>query len=151
MSLMDTFISVDFRGEIFVLSSRYLADSFLGAGAFGAVCSARDESTKASIAIKKCKQILGSKMVLARTIREVRLLRKLCHPNIITILGVMPIPDISKFSEIYIIFERMEDDLGSLIASASEISMGLIELFLWQLLRALEYMHSANIVHRDLK
>ena len=134
-----------------MFSSRYVADGFLGAGAFGAVCSARDLFSKTSVAVKKCKHIFESCTLLTRTIREVRLLRLLRHPNIVTALGEMAIPDYTRFSEIYIIFERMENDLGSLIGLKPNMSIGRIELYLWQMLRALEYMHMANVVHRDLK
>ena len=151
MSFSGDYISKEIEGEVFILPCRYVADGFLGAGAFGAVCSARDKSLDIAVAIKKCKHVLDSRTLMKRTIREIRLLRLLHHPNIVTIQAVVPILDVTSFAEIYIIFEQMDVDLASVINSTVIVSMGRIELYLWQMLMALEYMHRANVVHRDLK
>ena len=44
----------------------------------------------------------------------------------------------------------MEGDLGMIIDSNQELTHEHIRYFMFQLLNALKYIHSANILHRDL-
>ena len=45
----------------------------------------------------------------------------------------------------------METDLHRIISSKQELSMDHVQYFVYQLLRALKYVHSASTIHRDLK
>ncbi len=49
------------------------------------------------------------------------------------------------------ISELMETDLHRIITSKQQLSMDHVQYFVYQLLRALKYIHSANTIHRDLK
>lgn len=44
----------------------------------------------------------------------------------------------------------MDTDLRQIIKSNQPISDSHIQYFLYQILRALKYIHSANVLHRDL-
>jgi mitogen-activated protein kinase 1/3 len=55
------------------------------------------------------------------------------------------------FEDIYIITELMETDLHRVIYSKQEISVDHAQYFLWQILKGLAFIHSANVIHRDLK
>jgi mitogen-activated protein kinase 1/3 len=45
----------------------------------------------------------------------------------------------------------MDSDLRSIIRSNQELSDQNIQYFLYQILRGLKYIHSSNVLHRDLK
>ena len=45
----------------------------------------------------------------------------------------------------------METDLHRIISSKQELTMDHVQYFVYQLLRALKYVHSASTIHRDLK
>ena len=45
----------------------------------------------------------------------------------------------------------METDLHRIIYSKQPLTIDHIQYFLYQLLRGLKYIHSANVLHRDLK
>lgn len=44
----------------------------------------------------------------------------------------------------------MDSDLHQIIRSTQPLSDDHIQYFLYQILRALKYIHSANVIHRDL-
>ena len=50
----------------------------------------------------------------------------------------------------YVVSELMESDLASIIKSPQPLTNEHTQYFLYQILRGLKYIHSANILHRDL-
>lgn len=93
-------------GERFELDEKYKVVDYLGAGAYGVVCAARDEELGKVVAIKKCKHIFQSRTLAKRTLREIRLLRLLDHDNVIKISTILqPLDEIEKFNCIYVVFE----------------------------------------------
>ena len=77
--------------------------------------------------------------------------RFLRHPNIIKMRSILPPSNSQDFNEIYIIFELMETDLANIIKSKQTLLDAHIQLFMHQILKALEYLHISDVVHRDLK
>jgi hypothetical protein len=138
-------------GETFeLLSPQYSVTHYLGMGAYGTVCAVTDATDNSLVAVKKCKKIFQSRTMAKRMLREVRLLRQFNHENIIKIRSIQP-PKMPDFSELYVIFEIMEADLAQIIRSPQLLSESHVQYFSFQLLSALEYLHTASVVHRDIK
>ena len=55
-----------------------------------------------------------------------------------------------SFNDLYVVSDLMNTDLASIIKSPQPLSDNHIQFFIYQILRGLKYMHSANIIHRDL-
>ncbi|KAF8716463.1 hypothetical protein HU200_026343 [Digitaria exilis] len=100
---------------------------------------------------KKIHNIFEHVSDAARILREIKLLRLLRHPDIVEIKHIMLPPSRKDFKDIYVVFELMESDLHQVIKANDDLTKEHYQFFLYQLLRALKYIHSANVYHRDLK
>lgn len=63
----------------------------------------------------------------------------------------MDIADTSNFNELYLYEELMEADLHAIIRSGQPLTDAHYQSFIYQILCGLKYIHSANVLHRDLK
>lgn len=143
----------DVHGCKFTLPKRYEIIEALGAGAYGTVVSAYDtkKGKGKKVAIKKIERTFEHHLYAKRTLREIKILRLLQHDNIIDIKTILKPKTLKEFNEIYVVFELMETDLGSIIKSDQELTLDHVRFFMYQILRGMKYTHSAGILHRDLK
>lgn len=98
--------------------------------------------------IKKIqKQPLIEKNLLANVTREIQILPRLKHPFIAEFLSSYQTED-----SIYIALEYYPNgDLADLLVSKRKISEESARFYICQVILALEYLHSMDIVYRDLK
>ncbi|KAL1145982.1 hypothetical protein V6Z11_A11G338100 [Gossypium hirsutum] len=107
-------------------ANRYKILEVIGKGSYGVVCAALDTHT-------------------------VKLLRLLRHPDIVEIKRIMLPPSKREFKDLFVVFELMESDLHQVIKANDDLTREHHQFFLYQMLRAMKYMHTANVYHRDLK
>jgi serine/threonine protein kinase len=80
---------------------------------------------------------------------ELTNLRKLCHPNIVQVLGVV-VRAGSKQSAL--ITELMECPLSEILSGTLQrLDTSVVQSYTRQMLEAIEYCHLVDVVHRDLK
>ncbi|XP_065861641.1 mitogen-activated protein kinase 19-like [Euphorbia lathyris] len=132
-------------------ANRYQILEVIGKGSYGVVCAAIDTHTGEKVAIKKIHDVFEHISDAMRILREVKLLRLLRHPDIVEIKRIMLPPSKREFRDIFVVFELMESDLHQVIKANDDLTREHHQFFLYQMLRALKYMHTANVYHRDLK
>lgn len=137
--------------KILDLGERYHVLDFIGSGAYGNVYSARDKQTDSYVAIKNCQKVLSSRTLAKRTLREMRILRYCNHPNVIKLIKILSPDDFETFTELNLVFELMDTDLAQIIRSPQPLLIEHIQYFGIQLLSALDYLHRARVIHRDIK
>jgi serine/threonine protein kinase len=144
--------SLDAAGDVFEVLDRYTLESLVGKGAYGKVCSGLDRHTEQGCAIKKIAGVFRNKQDARRTLIELRILRALSdHENIVAIRDVFPPPSLPNFDDLYIVYDLMETDLHQLLKSPQAITAEQVRYIIYQILRAIKYIHSAGVLHRDLK
>jgi len=116
------------------------------------VISALDKDSGKKVAIKKVSRAFEDPVDAKRILREILLMKKLNHENIIRIIDIIPPPpSAEEFDDIYIVQDLMETDLHRIIYSRQPLTIDHVQYFIYQILRGLKYIHSANVLHRDLK
>lgn len=138
-------------GSTFQLDQRYDILDTVGSGAYGVVVSARDTRTGEMVAIKKIEKAFEHPTFTKRTLRELKILRLMQHENIIGIKAIQLPRTREEMDEIYVVNELMETDLSSVIRSPQPLEDEHCQFFIYQILRGLKFLHSASVLHRDLK
>ncbi|CAH4037203.1 mitogen-activated protein kinase 1 [Pieris rapae] len=137
------------RGQVFEVGPRYKNLQYIGEGAYGMVVSAYDTVKQSRVAIKKISPF-EHQTYCQRTLREIKILTRFKHENIIDIRDILRAETIEQMKDVYIVQCLMETDLYKLLKT-QKLSNDHICYFLYQILRGLKYIHSANVLHRDLK
>ena len=126
------------------ISKEYTMGKTLGSGAFGTVRLAIHKATKQTRAVKVLKK---SEQDMELLLREVEILSKLSHPNIMQIYEVFQ--DKTSF---YIVSEYCKGgELFDILSKKGSLSATETAHIIKQVLSAICYSHKNNIVHRDLK
>jgi serine/threonine protein kinase len=134
----------------------YLINKVLGQGGWGDVCEAIHIPTGKKVAIKRVKDVFKNKLKATRMLREITLLRKLnLHSDMfVRILDLVETKHQKRFGgfkDLYIVLELVDGDLRKLIKSEIYFTLEQVRQLTYDLLCGIKYMHSAAVLHRDLK
>ena len=126
----------------------YIIKNTIGKGTFSTVKLGEHIKTKQKVAIKILnKEKIKEKEDLERIKREIKILQMMDHPNIIKTYKIS-----ENTKNYYIIMEYCDGgELFNYIVEKEKLDENEASMFFYQLISALEYIHSLGITHRDLK
>ncbi|XP_039299332.1 calcium/calmodulin-dependent protein kinase kinase 1-like isoform X2 [Nilaparvata lugens] len=157
-------VSIDKSGSFLQLNQYRLMDS-IGQGSYGLVKLAYNEEDDTHYAMK----ILSKKKLLKRSgifgragpnrktnatnpldrvYREIAVLKKLDHPNIVKLVEVLddPLED-----HLYLVFELLERGEVMHVPTKTPLSEETAWRYFRDVILGLEYLHFQRIIHRDIK
>ena len=126
----------------------------VGHGSFGRVYKStyQDEQGKIiEVAVKKI-NIRSNEGFPLSAIREISILRKYCHRNIVPFINsfVDP-PKPNKKGNVSLVYEYAQHDLASLIKENIDFDLDCIKSIMFQILSGVKFIHDNYILHRDIK
>ncbi|XP_067905291.1 cyclin-dependent kinase 10 isoform X3 [Heterodontus francisci] len=121
----------------------------IGEGTYGIVYRAHDTKSDEIVALKKVRMDKEKDGIPISSLREINLLLKLRHPNIVELKEVVVG---NHLDSIFLVMGYCEQDLASLLENMqSPFSEAQVKCIILQLLKGLRYLHENFIIHRDLK
>lgn len=157
---MDTFIHrIDSTEVIYQprrkrakLIGKYLMGDLLGEGSYGKVKEVLDSETLCRRAVKilKKKKLRRIPNGEANVKKEIQLLRRLRHRNVIQLVDVLYNEEKQKM---YMVMEYCVCGMQEMLDSVPEKRFPVCQAhgYFCQLVDGLEYLHSQGIVHKDIK
>ena len=130
---------------------QYEIRGLVGTGSYGHVCEAFDKKNNRIVAIKKIHKVFEDLIDCKRILREIAILNRLEHLNVIAILDICVPEDLEGFDELFIVLEICDSDFKKLFRNPVFLLELHVKTLLYSLLVGVKYLHSAGIYHRDLK
>lgn len=126
----------------------------IGQGSFGRVYKSTYRTKDGEIievAVKKI-PIRNSEGFPLSAIREISILKKFHHPNIVTLIdNFVDKPRAPKKGNVSLVYEYSQHDLGALIKEKIEFDIDCIRSIMFQILNGIKFLHENYILHRDIK
>lgn len=119
----------------------------IGEGSYGVVFKCRNRENSSIVAIKKFVESEDDPLIRKIAMREIRMLKQLKHPNLVNLLEVF-----RRKRKLHLVFEYCDHTvLNELEDHPNGVSENSIKRIIYQVLRAVEFCHQHNCIHRDVK
>ncbi len=130
------------------IDENYLISKVIGEGGYGSVIKVVHKNTGQVRAMKIIsKDNLRPGYTELEIFREINILKKLEHPNIMKLFEFY-----SDDDSFYLINEFCsEGDLSEKLAKVGRFNEKIVKLLMFQIFSAVLYLHSNNVIHGDLK
>lgn len=127
--------------------NKYEVLGVVGEGAYGVVLRCRNKESGEIVAIKKFKESDDDEVLRKTTLREIKILRMLRHNNIVSLTEAF-----RRKTKLYLVFEYVDKNLLEVLEEQSSgLDASLVRLYIYQLVHAIHWCHSNEVVHRDIK
>jgi len=119
----------------------------IGEGSYGVVIKCRAKASGRVVAIKKFLESEEDPQIRKIALREVRMLKGLRHFNLVNLLEVF-----RRKRKLHLVFEYIEGTvLDELDLNPKGLDPGKIKSITFQVVRAIDFCHANNVIHRDVK
>ncbi|XP_043189080.1 serine/threonine-protein kinase D1-like isoform X1 [Amphibalanus amphitrite] len=122
------------------------SDDVLGSGQFGIVYRGVHRTSGRQVAIKMINKLRFPNKQETQLKNEVSILQTVSHPGVVVLERMFETPN-----EVFVVMEKMEGDMLEMILQAEKLCERKTRFLITQILVALKYLHSQNVVHCDLK
>jgi serine/threonine protein kinase len=130
-----------------IMIGRYRIDGEIGSGGFGVVYRAYDTVFDTPVALKALlPHLLRDSDFVQRFRREARLARLLKHPNVVTVYDI-----IDEQGSLYIVMELVDGVSLDRLLKDGPLPPERVAAIARQIASALDFAHSHDVVHRDVK
>ena len=128
------------------MKNKYEVLGIVGEGAYGIVYKCLNKETNKYVAVKKFKET-QDKLVQKTMKRELAMLQMLHHENVVEFQESF----VSK-GNFFLVFEYVEKNLLEVLEESPRgLSPKLIRSLVFQMCKAVDYLHKNNMIHRDVK
>ena len=128
------------------MKNKYEVLGIVGEGAYGIVYKCLNKETNKYVAVKKFKET-HDKLVQKTMKRELAMLQLLRHENVVEFQESF----VSK-GNFFLVFEYVEKNLLEVLEESPHgLSPKLIRSLVYQMCKAVSYLHKNNMIHRDVK
>ena len=128
------------------MKNKYEVLGVVGEGAYGIVYKCLNKETNKYVAVKKFKET-QDKLVQKTMKRELAMLQLLHHENVVEFQESF----VSK-GNFFLVFEYVEKNLLEVLEESPHgLSPKLIRSLVYQMCKAVSYLHKNNMIHRDVK
>ncbi|KAI5961226.1 CDC5 [Candida pseudojiufengensis] len=125
----------------------YRRGNFLGEGGFARCFQMKDSSGQIYAAKTVAKASIKNEKTKTKLLSEIKIHKSLKHPNIVNFIDCFE-DDIN----VYILLEICPNQsLMELLKNRKRVSEPEVRYFMVQVVGAIKYLHSRNVIHRDLK
>ena len=128
------------------LAPRYIVDREFAAGGMGTVYLGRDPTLGREVAVKVLPPERATAVAVERFLREARVLARLAHPHIVTILEAQQADGL-----LWYVMPRMDGDTLAHRIAIGPLPPNELRRLGLDLLGALEHAHKHGVIHRDIK
>lgn len=133
-----------------VIAGRYVLLDALGSGGMGTVWRATDELLQRTVAVKEVRLNSSGEELdkrLRRAHHEARALARVSHPHVVNVYDLVDHED-----RIWLMMELVDgSSLAEVITSGGPLPPHRVAEIGLQLLAALDAVHAADVLHRDIK
>jgi mitogen-activated protein kinase 1/3 len=133
------------------VGNEYKLIMVVGKGSYGKVAEAIHIPTNKQVAIKMIEDVFDDEEDCKKIVREILLLKRMNGSKFTTNLLDIVSPPSNNYKNLFIVMEYVDADIKKVLRSSLELTQNHINVILYNLLTALKFVQTSNVLHRDIK